>query len=145
MDFKDCIKFAAEHRTAYFATVENGQPRVRPIGLWFADENGFYFQSQTVKAFCKQLQSNNRVEACFYAPGAGGSMGTVLRVAGEVQFLDDAALKKKVLEDRPFLKDMGLKSPDDPRLAIFKIHNGKAFFWTMEYSMREAEIERIRF
>jgi pyridoxamine 5'-phosphate oxidase len=145
MDFNDCITFAKKHRVAYFATEERGQPRVRPIGLWFADKSGFYFQAQTVKAFCKQLQNNKKVEVCFHAAAADGSPGTVLRVAGEVQFIDDAALKKKVLEDRPFLKHMGIKSPDDPRLAIFRIHTGEAFFWTMEYSMRESEIERIKF
>lgn len=145
MEFQDCITFALEHRIAYFATEENGQPHVRPIGLWFADASGFYFQVQTVKAFCKQLQNNKRVEVCFHAPASGGSPGTVLRVTGKVEFIDDAALKKKVLEDRPFLKDMGIESPDDPRLAIFKIHTGEAFFWTMEYSMRESEIERIQF
>ncbi|OGP52973.1 MAG: pyridoxamine 5'-phosphate oxidase [Deltaproteobacteria bacterium RBG_13_52_11] len=145
MDFNDCIQFATKHRVAYFATEEGGQPRVRPIGLWFADKDGFYFQAQTVKAFCKQLQNNKKVEVCFHAPAADGSPGTVLRVAGEVQFIDDAALKRKVLEDRPFLKHMGINAPDDPRLAIFRIHTGEAFFWTMEYSMRESEIERIKF
>ncbi len=145
MDFQDCIKFATEQHVAYFATEENGQPRVRPIGLWFADKTGFYFQSQTVKAFCKELQNNNRVELCFHAPAAKGSPGTVMRLTGEVEFLDDASLKKKVLADRPFLKDMGIASPDDPRLAIFKLYTGEAFFWTMEYSMRESEIERIKF
>jgi pyridoxamine 5'-phosphate oxidase len=145
MEFKDCITFATENRVAYFATEENGQPRVRPIGLWFVDETGLYFQSQTVKAFCKQLQNNKRVELCFHAQAVEGSPGTVLRVTGEAEFLDDATLKKRVLEDRPFLKDMGIASPDDPRLAIFRIHTGEAFFWTMEYSMRESEIERIKF
>lgn len=145
MNFQDCISFANEHHVAYFATEENGQPHVRPIGLWFADKTGFYFQAQTVKAFCKQLQNNNKVELCFHAPAVGGGPGTVLRVTGVVEFLDDAALKKKVLEDRPFLKDMGIATPDDPRLTIFKIQRGEAFFWTIEYSMREAEIERIKF
>ena len=145
MEFQDCITFANEHPVTYFATEENGQPRVRPIGLWFADKTGFYFQAQTVKAFCKQLRNNKRVEVCFHAPASEGHPGTVMRVTGEVEFLDDLALKKKVLEDRPFLKDMGIESPDDPRLAVFKIHTGEAFFWTMEYSMRESEIERIKF
>jgi pyridoxamine 5'-phosphate oxidase len=145
MDFRDCIKFATEQHVAYFATEENGQPRVRPIGLWFADETGLYFQSQTVKAFCKQLQNNNKVELCFHAPAAGESPAPVLRVTGEVEFLDDPALKKRVLEERPFLKDMGIDTPDDPRLAIFRISTGEAFFWTMEYSMRESEIDRITF
>lgn len=145
MDFQDCISFANEHGIAYFATEESGQPHVRPMGLWFADASGFYFQVSTVKACYKQLQNNKRVEFCFFAPGAEGRPGTVLRVTGEVDFIDDAALKKKVLEDRPFLKNMGIETPEDPRLVIFKIHTGEAFFWTMEYSMRESEIERIKF
>lgn len=145
MDFKDCIKFATEQRVAYFATEGSGQPRIRPIALWFADENGFTFQTMSAKAFCKQLQNNNKVEICFHAPAPDGSTGKVLRVAGKVQFIDDVALRKKVLEDRPFSKNMGIASSDDPRLVIFRIHTGEAFFWTMEYSMQESEIKRIKF
>lgn len=145
MDLQDCIKFATEQSVAYFATDEKGQPRVRPIGLWFANEQGFYFQAGSTKAFCKQLQNNPKVEVCFYAPGSAGTPGKVLRVAGEVEFLDDLALKTKILEDRPFLKNMGIETPEDPRLAIFRIYTGEAFFWTMEYSGRESEIERIKF
>lgn len=145
MDLQDCIKFATEQGVAYFATDENGQPRVRPIGLWFANEQGFYFQGWSTKAFCKQLQNNPKVEICFYAPGSGGALGKVLRIAGEVEFLDDLVLKAKVLEDRPFLKNMGIETPEDPRLVIFRIYTGEAFFWAMEYSGRESEIERIRF
>lgn len=145
MDFKECIKFANEQRIAYFATDEDGQPRVRPIGLWFANEKGFYFQAGATKAFSKQLQKNPKVEICFYAPGPGGALGKVLRITGKVEFLDDKFLKAKVLEDRPFLKDMGITSPEDPRLLIFRIGAGEAFFWTMENTGRESEIPRIRF
>lgn len=145
MEFQDCIRFAKEQGVAYLATDDNGQPRVRPLGMWFADETGFYFQAWHTKAVCKQLRNNNKVESCFYAPGPDGGIGKVLRVSGEVEFLEDADLKKKVLEDRPFLKNMGLDSPDDPRLAIFRIPKGEAYFWTMEYSGRESEIERIKF
>jgi len=145
MDFKDCIKFATEQRTAYLATDENGQPRVRPMGLWFVNEKGFYFQVWATKAIYKQLQKNPKVEMCFYAPGPGGELGKVMRVAGKIEFLDDLPLKTKILEDRPFLKNMGITGPQDPRLVIFRIHTGEAFFWTMENSGRESEIKRIKF
>ena len=58
MDFKDCVKFANENKTCYLATCEGDQPRVRAMGMWKADEDGFWFQGQTVKAFFKQLQKN---------------------------------------------------------------------------------------
>ncbi len=40
---------------------------------------------------------------------------------------------------------MGIETSEDPRLAVFGIYTGEAFFWTMEFSMRESEIERIKF
>ncbi len=50
MNLQDCITFANENKRCYLATVEDDQPRVRPMGLWFADEKGFYFQSHAEKA-----------------------------------------------------------------------------------------------
>jgi len=145
MDLQECIKFATEQRTAYFATDDKGQPRIRPLGLWFANEKGFYFQIGAAKAMYKQLQNNPRVEICFYAPEPGGGLGKMLRVAGKIEFVDELALKKKILEDRPFLKNMGITSPDDPRIVIFRISTGEAYFWTFEFSGRESEIKRIKF
>ena len=48
MDLKDYREFAEKARTAYFATIDGDQPRVRPIDIWFTDEKGFYFFTQTV-------------------------------------------------------------------------------------------------
>jgi pyridoxamine 5'-phosphate oxidase len=52
MDFKEYVDFANENKTSYLATAEGDQPRVRCLGMWFADETGFYFQAQSVKAMC---------------------------------------------------------------------------------------------
>lgn len=75
-----------------------------------------------------QLQKNGRVEACFWQPDE--TTGTMMRVAGEIEFVDDPELKKKVLEDRPFLKEFGMTF-DHPGLIIFRIAQGEAYFWTM--------------
>lgn len=130
MEFKDCIKFANETPVSYLATMDDDQPRVRALGFWFADENGFYFQIGAMKDMYGQLQKNRKVEACFWQPDEE-STGTMMRVAGEVEFVDDPELKKKVLEERPFLKEFGLTF-DHPGLIIFRIAKGEAYFWTME-------------
>lgn len=145
MDFQDCVKFANENPLCYVATAEGDQPRVRAINIWFADDKGFYFQTESVKAFCKQLENNPKIEVCFYAPGADAAIGKIMRVAGEVEFISGTAIKRRVLEERPFLKGMGIEKPEDPLLVVFRIYTGEAFFWTMECNMRESEIERIRF
>ena len=143
MNFQDCIKFANEHLVCHIATTEGNQPHVRILKMWFADDKGFYFQTESVKSVCKQLKKNNRVELCYYATEP--SPGTIMRVSGEVEFIDDLVLKNRVLTDRPFLKALGIKGPEDPLLVIFRVHSGEAYFWTMANNMKEGEIERIRF
>jgi pyridoxamine 5'-phosphate oxidase len=128
MDFKDCIDFANENPIAWLATSEGNQPHVRALGMWFADERGFYFQIGGTKDVYKQLLKNPHVEVGFYK--SGEMSGTMMRVTGEVEFVEDLEMKKKVLEDRPFLKEFGL-TPDNPSLVIFKIPKGKAHFWNM--------------
>jgi uncharacterized pyridoxamine 5'-phosphate oxidase family protein len=140
MTLHDCIRFANENPVCYLATVENDQPRVRALGIWFADESGFYFQTSTVKEFPHQLKNNPKAEACFYRHD--GMIGTMLRVAGETEFLTDPQLKAKAIEDRPFLKSFGLTA-ESPELIIFRISHGEAFFWTMENNLKAKEIIRF--
>ncbi len=136
MDFKDCLEFANKTPVCYLATVEGDQPRVRALGFWFANENGFYFQIGAMKDMYRQLQANPKVEACFWQPGEAA--GTMMRVAGKIEFVDDLELKKKVIEERPFLKTFGL-TPDHPGLIIFRIPKGEAYFWTMATNLEPKE------
>jgi pyridoxamine 5'-phosphate oxidase len=136
-NIQDCIRFTNENKVCYLATVEGDQPRVRALGFWFADETGFYFQTGSVKAFYKQILKNPKVEACFYRQE--GMIGTMLRVDGKAEFIDDKKLKEKVLGERPFLKEFGL-TVDSPGLIIFRIAHGQAHFWTMENNLKPKEI-----
>ena len=141
MDIQECIDFANEHQVCYVATVEGDQPRVRAIRLWFADDTGFYIQTQSVKAFAKQMEKTNKIEICFFSP----KVDRMMRVSGKVETVTDLAIRKRCLEEKPFLKTMGIEKPEDPLLAIFRLYTGEAYFWSREYSMRESEIERVKF
>ena len=87
MSFEKCVKFANEVGTCLPATAEGDQPRVRPLGLCFADNTGFYFQTEAVKLLVKQLKSNPAVELVFWQPQGGGGIGVHRRVSGEVRFV----------------------------------------------------------
>jgi pyridoxamine 5'-phosphate oxidase len=137
MDIKECIRFANENPLCSLATVEVDQPRVRMVGLWYADETGFYFQTNATKELYGDLEANPKVEVCFYKHE--GMIGTMLRVAGEIQLVTDLQYRERVMKDRPFLKSFGL-TVDNPNLCIFKIKHGEAHFWTMENNMRPKEI-----
>ncbi len=140
MDLKDCIKFANENPVCYIATEEGDQPRVRAFLMWFADESGFYFHTGSPKNVFKQLSRNPKVEICFNTP----KFDRMMRVTGEIEFLDNSDLRSRLLAERPFLK-IYVKSADDPLLAIFRIPRGEAWFWTMAENLRETEVPRVRF
>ncbi len=142
--FQDCIRFVddlPEGKICSLATSEGEQPHVRILSLWFADEKGFYFQTESVKALYKQLKKNNKVEVCFYDP----KKSIMMRVSGVVEFLDDPTLKTRVLNDRPYLKKVGIKGPDDPLLSLFRVSSGEAWLWTFSDSMKEDQLQRIKF
>ena len=101
MDINECIRLANEYPVAWMATTEDDQPRVRPLQMWFADTTGFYFHTWRVKNLYREIMKNPRVELGFWIPEEHG--GTVLRVAGQVEWVDDPALKYRSFEERPFL------------------------------------------
>lgn len=137
MKLTDCVKFANENPLAWLATADGDQPHVRGMGMWYADETGFYFQTSTMKDMVRQLEENNKVEFAFFKPEE--MVGTMLRVSGEIEFLDDLETKKKVLADRPFLKDFGLTA-ESPELIVFRISKGEAHFWDWESNLKPKEI-----
>jgi pyridoxamine 5'-phosphate oxidase len=141
MSFKEYADFANENKTCYFATVEGDQPRVRALGMWYADETGFYFQAQSVKAMIKQLQKNPNVEAYFCTK----DFSKVMRVYGKVKFIDDLDVRAKCIKERPFVKNFGITEPDNPLLSVFHLYTGEAYFWTFADSMKESQIPRIKF
>ncbi len=144
MSFQDCIKFANQCHTVFAATIDGKQPRVRPLALQFADESGFYFQTEPVKNFYKQLKANRNIELCFYN-SEGGGLGKMMRVSGEIEFVSDLQLKARLIQERPFFKAIGIEKPDDPLFVLFRVNKGEAFFWTMADNMKESMIEKTKF
>ncbi len=136
MDLKDCIKFTNENPICYLATAEGDQPHVRALGFWFADETGFYFQTTSFKEFPNQIIKNPKIEVCFYKHE--GMIGTMLRISGKAEFIEDKKLREKAMNDRPFLKSFGL-TVDSPKMVIFRISHGIAHFWTMDKNLAPKE------
>jgi pyridoxamine 5'-phosphate oxidase len=141
MDFKEYVQFANDNRMCYLATADEDQPRVRCLGMWYADETGFYFQAQSVKAMCKQMLKNPKVEVYFNAK----DFSKVMRVSGNIKFIDDLEVRARCIQERPFVKNFGITEPSNPLLAVFQIYTGEAYFWTMADSMKEAMIPRVKF
>lgn len=143
MDLSTCLKFASDNPVTYIATAEGDQPRVRAFAMWFCDPSGFYYHTGTPKNVFRQLKKNPNVELCFFKPGEGA--GTMMRVAGKVEFLKDKALEERLFRDRPWVKGLLDTAPKGGELAIFRVVHGEAYFWTMADNMRENAAPRVKF
>ncbi len=119
---------------------------MRIVGLWFADNDGFYLTTIKTEALNRQPAKNSQAELCFFAPpeqpqreGETPDVGTMMRASGEVAFIDDPTLKERILDERPFMR------PFESDVVIFRVQNGEAWFWSITDWEREAAIERIHF
>ena len=144
MDLQEYIKFATEHPVCYMATADGDQPRVRAVLMWFADESGFYFIIFSPKQVSKQLKQNPKIEICFYNNPAELADCKQMRVTGEAEFLDDEELIDRVTQERAWVEPLAGRS-----LAglwdVLRIGTGEAHFWTLQDSLKEPELERIKF
>lgn len=82
----------------YFATVENGEPRVRPFGFAMVFEDKLYLGCGTHKAAYTQMLENPAIELCTFKDG------TFIRVRGNVVFDDREEVQSAMYEAGPFLR-----------------------------------------
>jgi uncharacterized pyridoxamine 5'-phosphate oxidase family protein len=59
---KKVSKLLTENPMGFLATVENGEPRVRPWGFMFEENGKFYFCTNNTKDVYRQLQASPYVE-----------------------------------------------------------------------------------
>ncbi len=125
MDKKEILAFIKENPIAYLGTVDGDKARVRGMDTYRADENGLIFYTSKGKEVFKQITKNPEVEACYFAKG------TQVRVRGKMEVLEDLALKKEIVEKRPFLQPI---YPDDASYDVMGVCQlkGKATTWTMQ-------------
>ncbi|ADY56190.1 pyridoxamine 5'-phosphate oxidase-related FMN-binding protein [Syntrophobotulus glycolicus DSM 8271] len=116
----------------FLATTDNGQPRVRGMLLYKADEEGIIFHTGTMKDLYTQISASPKAEMCFN----DFKSGVQVRVRGTLEESKDIKLKDEILEhpSRKFLRDW--KENGDLQdfyhtLAVFRMTNGVAVTWTM--------------
>lgn len=100
--------------TYYLATVENGQPRVRPFGTINIFDDKLYIQTGKSKEVSKQIQANPKVELCCF----DGQKW--LRLAGELVRDDRIEAKKDMLNKYPSLQKMYSAEDDNTEVLYFK-------------------------
>jgi len=117
---EEVIKFLNENKMGNLATVEDGEPRVRPWG--FMDEEGgkFFFCTANTKAVYKQLKTTPVVEF-----SATSSKMAWVRLRGKIKFCTDLYVKERVLKTVPMVEAL-YRTADNPIFEVFYIEHGTA-------------------
>ena len=144
LTMSEALAFINKNPACWLATCVDGQPHVRGMLMWFADETGVYFHTGTVKSLSDQLLQNPKVEAAFFNPGGGAGAGRMIRVSGTVERVHDPALEARLVRERAWLKDM-VAAQAAGRLHVFRIVHGEIRDWTMAINLHEKEQVPLRF
>jgi uncharacterized pyridoxamine 5'-phosphate oxidase family protein len=124
----------------FLATCEDGQPHVRGMMLYRANEDGILFHTGTMKDVYVQIMKNPRVEMCFNDFKAG----VQLRVAGKLEPVDDNVLKDEIAEHptRGFVKawrEGGVFKDFYAEFVVFRMRGGRAAVWSMDRNFAPKE------
>lgn len=138
----EVLLFANQNPSCWFATCEDGQPHVRGMLMWYADETGFYFHTAKAKELYHQMIKNPKVEAAFIR-NANEPSFEMLRVSGTVEVVKDEELKKRLYKERAWLWDNVKRAGVESDVVIYRIVKGSAYIWNMSWNVRENEIPRV--
>jgi len=104
----------------FLATLEEGQPRVRPYQFMLEDKGRLCFSTNNTKEVCKQLKLNPSMEFA-----SSNQHGGWIRLRGNVAFSSEAALKDKILAKSAVVRGI-YKTSDHPNFEVFYLEHGSA-------------------
>lgn len=112
------------------ATVDDGQPRVRPVSPVRTD--GFTVYVANLRRYHKtaELAANPRCELCYLSPDHDQ-----VRITGLAEPVADRALLDEIWRANPLLRAY-LGSPDNPELVVYRIRPIRVRFmreWALDY------------
>lgn len=119
----EILKFLAEAKTFYIATVDGDKPKVRPFGAVMEFEGKLYMCTNNTKAVYKQMVANPNIEV---SAMAGDKW---VRLAGKAVIDPRREAKARFLEVSPGLTRL-YPSADDPIFAVFYIEEGEATIYS---------------
>lgn len=108
----------SEQQHIFLATVEEDQPRVRPVTLIHLQDK-FFFATGSNDAKIKQIKQNPKTEFCLLLE-KNEQKGTI-RAQCSAKIVDDKSVKADIFSKIPFLREFW-KNPEDPSYTLVKLH-----------------------
>ena len=112
------------------ATVDDGQPRVRPVSPVRTD--GFTVYVANLRSYHKttEIAANPRVELCYL-----DERHDQVRITGVAEEVTDRALLQEIWDANPLLRQY-LGRVDNPELVVYRMRPTRVRFmreWALEY------------
>lgn len=120
----------------FLATIEDGEPRVRGMLLYRADEHGIVFHTGTMKDLYRQLIAHPTVELCFN----DWQQNIQVRVRGMAVPVDDPRFAEEIVNSqgreflKPWVEELGMDM-----LAVFRVVGCQAHTWSIETNFASKE------
>lgn len=117
-------------RFPFLATIDEGQPRLRPVSPVRTD--GFTVYVANLRGYHKtqEIAANPRVELCYLDPDHNQ-----VRITGVAEILQDEASRQQIWDENPLLRQY-LGSVDNPDLVIYRVEPRRVRYmreWALEY------------
>ncbi len=124
----ELFKMMNENPVMNLATVdEKGQPHVREILMYSADERGIIFHTGEFKDLYKQLKNDGRAEVCFMAKGVQ------IRAEGNFEEITGDEIFDEIYShpSREFMKAWGKRDDVKKFVKVFAMKSGRIHTWSM--------------
>lgn len=120
------MQILTENNIGYLATVEDGNPRVRPFGFGFEEDGKYFFCTNNLKDVYTQLKKAPYVEYSVTSK----SMVTV-RIRGKIEFTKDITAKEKMIDASGIVKSK-YKTATNPILEVFYVQPEQIIVSTLD-------------
>jgi len=141
MTKQELFDFMNQTGSFHLATVDGGEPRVRAIMLYKADDTGIYFHTGPFKEVYRQIMQNPNVQLCFNDPASGMQV----RVRGALEMVSTPELKREVAghPSRAFMQAWKAHCATEEEFYamfdVFCLKGGVANVWTFQTNFAPKE------
>lgn len=116
------INFLKEAKTFFIATVNNGNPEVRPFGAYSLYNGKLYIITGAKKNVAKQIELNNNVAI---SAVCGGSW---IRINTNLIKDESIDAKKAMLDQNPSLR--GMYNENDSNMVVYYFSNTRSIIYS---------------
>ncbi len=113
-----------EFPLAHLATMDNDQPRVRPMALITHDDS-IWLSSKSEWSKVKQISENEKVEFTV-APKSDSTTGSI-RITALAEIEEDLKTKEELAKAIPWFNNYW-NSPDDPNFTLIKMKLNRVLY-----------------